>query len=218
MSITEKGRLQQWRRNWNSRLRARRIDGANCRQYGNEAPRFAERLWVPLEQLQYAVKAGNSKQSARIIHSWPADKVVPIEGLQTIRACIQHWRDGVSWEQTGIYDQMMASIREHGKVDRMRTLDDIKQRYQHLDRLYQTVVAAGGLSPREALIKGNFREEGGTLVHIGPDGAPYFGRKGHHRLAMALAAGFAFIPAQLGVVHVDGLAGLADLRQRPTPP
>lgn len=215
MSITEKGRFQQWRRNWNSYLRASRTDRANRRQYGIGAPRFAELLWVPLEQLQYAVKAGNTKQSARIIHRWPEDKAVPIGDLQTIQACLRHWRDGVSWEQTGIYDQMLASIRERGKVDRMRSLDDIRLRYRQLDQLYQEIMNAGGLSPRLELIKGNFREEGGILVHIGPNGAPYFGRKGHHRLAIALASGSAFIPAQLGVVHVDGLEGVVQFRQQP---
>lgn len=213
MSITEKSRFRQLRRNWSSRLRARRIDSANRRKYGADAPQFAEQLWIPLADLKYAVKAGSSKHSARIIHSWPGDKVVPLENLQAIRACLKHWRDGLSWEQTGIYDQMMARIREHGKVDRLQTLDDVKRRYQQLDQLYEEIRLAGALSPRQALINGNFREEGGTLIHIGPDGSPYFGYKGHHRLAIAMAAGFPAIPAQLGVVHVDGLAALPGYRR-----
>jgi len=83
-----------------------------------------------------------------------------------------------------------------------------------LDELYNIVTQSGTLSPRHELIKGNFREEGGILVHIGPDGAPYFGGKGHHRLAVALAAGVDLIPAQIGVVHRDGLTKLGAFRDQ----
>jgi hypothetical protein len=121
----------------------------------------------------------------------------------------------LSWEETGIYDAMMDQIRKHGKVDRLRTLEDIKLRYRQLDALYESVLQAGRLSPREELISGNFREEGGILVNIGPDGKPYFGRKGNHRLAMAIAAGIDRIPAQLGVVHIEGLPALPCYRNAP---
>ncbi|WP_111498262.1 hypothetical protein [Marinobacter bohaiensis] len=212
MSITEKNGFQQWRRNLNSRIRARRIDARNQTLYGPHAPQFAERLWVPTAELQYAVKAGSSKDSARVIDQWPANRVIRVIDIDTIRACLQHWRDGVSWEDTGIIERMMRHIREHGKVDRLRTLAQVDARYDELDRLFESVIRAGQLSPRQDLIAGNVREEGGPLVHIGPDGAPYFGRKGHHRLAIALAGNLDYLPAQLGVVHVDGLSGLMRLR------
>lgn len=212
MSITEKTRFQQARRNWNSRLRALQIDGKNRKIYGEGAPRFAELLWIPTACLTNSLKLGSSKDSARIIHHWPSGSVVPVSELPSIRACLAHWRDGVPWEETGIFQQMLEKIDADGKVDRLRTRDDVEERYRNLDELYSKVAAAGGLSPRGELIPGNFREEGGILVHIGPKGEPFFGKKGHHRLAMALALELECIPAQLGVVHATAVNNLAALR------
>lgn len=212
MSITEKTRFQQARRNWNSRLRALQIDGKNRKIYGDGAPRFAELLWIPTASLTNSLKLGSSKNSARIIHHWPGSSVVPVSELPSIRACLAHWRHGVPWEETGIFQQMLEKIDADGKVDRLRTRDDVEERYRNLEALYSKVAAAGGLSPRGELIPGNFREEGGILVHIGPEGEPFFGKKGHHRLAMALALELEYIPAQLGVVLATAINHLAAFR------
>ncbi|MCL7945956.1 hypothetical protein [Marinobacter sp. ATCH36] len=212
MSITEKKRFQQIRRNWNSRLRALRIDGKNRKQYGETAPKFAELLWVPTSFINYSVKAGSSKDSARIVQDWPDQQVVPVRKLPSIKACLAHWQGGLSWEETGIYKQMLDTIEEKGKVDRLKNLDDIKERYKSVDRLYDQVASTGRLRARSELIPGNFREEGGILIHIGPGGTPFFGKKGHHRLAIALALELEYIPAQLGVVHASAIDHLGVFR------
>ena len=214
MSITDKSPAQQRRRNWSSRFRAFKIDRRNQRRFGASAPRFAELLWIPTASLQYAVKLGSSKDSAEIIQHWPSDAVVPVTELPSIKACLSHWQDGVPWEETGIFQQMLKKIQEKGKVDRLRNLDDIRERYKSVDELYGKVSFHGGLSPRSEFVPGNFREEGGILVHIGPDGTPYFGKKGHHRLAIAIALKIEIIPVQLGFVHGAALDQLDKLRQQ----
>lgn len=215
MSITEKSGFQQSRRNWNSRLRAWQIDLYNRAMHGKTAPQFAELIWVSVQKIQYATKAGSSKQSGRVISHWPTHGFGPVDQTVAIKAYIAHWRDGVAWEDTGIYEAMMEQIHIHGKVDRLRTFADIKLRYQQLDALYTSIQKTGRLNTRRELVPGNFREEGGILINIGPEGAPYFGRKGNHRLALAIAAKLEFIPAQLGVVHIDGLPALPSYRETP---
>jgi len=215
MGITEKSRFEQLRRNWNTRLRALRTDRRNRALYGDDAPLFAERLWVPLSELECAVKVCSSKQSGYVVNHWPTKGLGSIAQTTAIKACVAHWRDGQSWEETGIYEAMMERIRLHGKIDRLRTLTEVKTRYAQLDMLYESVKKAGRLSTRQELIPGNFREEGGILINIGPDGAPYFGRKGNHRLAMAIAAELDYVPAQLGAVHINGLPALPGYRNIP---
>lgn len=217
MGITEKSGFEQLRRNWNSRFRAWRIDRRNRALFGESASWFAERLWIPTKDLKYAVKIGSSKESGRIINHWPTSDIVPIEQTTSIKACVDHWQGGLSWQETGIYAVMMEQIRRNGKVDRLRTLADVKTRYAQLDTMYGKVRKAGRLSTRQELIAGNFREEGGILINIGPDGVPYFGFKGNHRLAMAIAAGLDEFPAQLGVIHTDGLESLHYYRQITNP-
>lgn len=213
MSITEKKRFQQIRRNWNSKLRALRIDGKNQKLYGEQAPKFAELLWIPTASLIHSVKAGSSKDSARVIQQWPSQQVVLTRDLPTIRACLAHWKDGLSWEETGIYQQMLDRIGEKGKVDRLRNIRDIKKRYENVDLLHEKVALKGGLNPRSQLIPGNFKEEGGILVHLGPEGEPFFGMKGHHRLAIALSLELDYVPAQLGVVHVSAINHIGPFRR-----
>lgn len=181
-------------------------------EHGPLAPLFAERLWIPMNKLKFALKLWSSKQTGSVVNDWPEQLVTPINEILVVKSCMSHWHDNVPWEQTGIYQQMMGYIEQHGKVDRMKSRQDIEVRYQELDKLYYSVLETQVLSTRQKLIKGNFREEGGILVHIGPDGMPYFGGKGHHRLAVAIAAGLDRIPAQIGVVHRSGLAELETYR------
>lgn len=109
---------------------------------------------------------------------------------------------------------MLNTIEEKGKVDRLKSLDDIRERYKNVDELYNKIASTGGLSSRSELIQGNFREEGGILIHLGPDGIPFFGKKGHHRLAVALALELEYVPAQLGVVHVSAIKSLATFHRQ----
>lgn len=214
MSITEKSRFEQIRRNWNSRIRAWKTDGHNQKLYGEDAPRFAEQLWVPTDRIQRALKIGSSKQSGAVMESWPEKGYSMVSDLPSIKACLAHWRDGLSWEDSGIIDLMMAQIRSNGKVDRLRTLEEVNTRYQELDELFFEVKRAGRLSSRQNFIPGNFREEGGILVHIGPNGEPVFGKKGHHRLAIAIALDFSVIPVQLGATFRPAIGHLWNYRQR----
>ncbi|WP_417316330.1 MULTISPECIES: hypothetical protein [Gammaproteobacteria] len=212
MSITEKSGLNQTRRNWSSRVKARKKDRQNLSEYGPNAPQFAERLWIPMSKLNFALKLWSPKKTGCVVTEWPESRITPIKEILVVKSCISHWHNSVPWENTGIYQQMMDYIKLHGKVDRMQSREDIETRYKELDQIYNSVLQTHCLRTRQELIKGNFREEGGILVHIGPDGMPYFGGKGHHRLAVAIAAGLERIPAQLGVVHIDGLSALPAYR------
>lgn len=218
MSITEKKRFQQIRRNWNSRLRALRIDDKNRKRFGEDAPRFAELLWIPTADLKDSLKLGSSKDSARVIKDWPHHSAVPVRELPSIRACLEHWQYGLSWESTGIIQQMLDKIDSVGKVDRLKSRNDVEERYRSIDELYESVSSKGQLKSRSELIPGNFREEGGILVHIGPGGVPFFGKKGHHRLAIALALKLEYIPAQLGVVHISAINSLEAFRREKQKP
>lgn len=216
--ITEKGQLSQARRNWTSRFRGLKIDSDNRRKYGVNAPQYAELLWVGTKDVECGLKKWTSKQSAQVVDDWPVDLDRPLQEWKAIGCCLQHWQAQASWEETGLVDQMMSWIREKGKVDRLSSHEEVLQRYQQLDHLYETVVAERRLRTRKELVAGNFREEGGILVHLGPDGRPYFGGKGNHRLAIAIAAGLEYFPAQLGVVHVSALNSLSRYRNGPVLP
>lgn len=55
----------------------------------------------------------------------------PVTGNPLARMAFAHWRDGVSWEETGAVEHQMARIRAHGPLyaDGLRVRDDVLRRY-----------------------------------------------------------------------------------------
>jgi hypothetical protein len=129
-----------------------------------------------------------------------------------------HWEQGLSWEETGAYEHVLARVAASGRpFDGCRDARDVVRRYTALDEVYDTVRAEGRLRCRDELGPGGYRERGGIYVHVDRDGNPIFGGGGTHRLAMALILGLRRVPAQLGVVHPRGIAELDRLRSTPSP-
>lgn len=140
---------------------------------------------------------------------------VGLDALVKLRCCMAHWSAGESWDQTGIYDLMMEKITRTGRPQSgCRTIEDVRARYARLDRIFAEVRRDKALrSPRELpRQRGSFRD--GIEIHIGAQGEPLFGNRGHHRLAMAKILGLEKIPANLGFVHEAGIAHLAHYRPR----
>ena len=188
-----------------TRLTAWRRDRGNRARYGAEAPRFAERIWIDPHSLHHAVVGLSREDSGRVWEgAWPPPpgEIVPLMELSKIRSAIEHFRDGVPWGETAHY-------RETKGVGKYAD----PAYWGRYEELYERVRRAGGLKTRPRVNPGNFRERGGILVHIGPDGTLYHGDGGNRRLAVALALGLERVPAQVGWVAGDALGVLADLRE-----
>ena len=123
--------------------------------------------------------------------------------------------NGVTWEDTGIYEHMAALIAERGReVDGCINRDDIIDRYNRLDSIFDQIKMERRLRTRQELDPRNFREVGGIYVHIGPAGELYFGGGGCHRFAIARVLKLPMVPAQIGCVHQSAIPLLPTLRQR----
>lgn len=137
---------------------------------------------------------------------WP-DRCRPVEDREPFRSCVRRWRDGLSWEATGAYDLYLSLIdKRQAPVDGCSTREDLRQRFDQLDRLFDQVEQEGQLRTRSELPGASFRELGGVLVHIDNDVRPVFGRVGWHRFAIAKILDLEVAPAVIGVVHPDALA------------
>lgn len=142
---------------------------------------------------------------------------VPVEDLVKYRCCVAHWRDGVSWEDTGVFDHMLRKIEHAGHPESgCVTADDLRRRYARLDRVFDQVRREGRLLHAHELdgpvalgVVWN-----GIEIHLGPRGEPIFGDAGTHRLAMAQVLGLRRIPALLGFVHEAAVAHLPRFRLR----
>ena len=124
-----------------------------------------------------------------------------VETGRKYRACVAHFVDGKSWEETGIVDELMEEIARNGIYDGCRTRDDLLRRYDRIDLLYEDIARTRRIEPVSTRPERLRREHGGVFVHIARDGLPLLGGDGNHRLAIARILELVSIPAQVGVVH-----------------
>ncbi len=197
-------------------------DLGNRLRYGPGAPRSDELIWIDPR----AVTRMYARKGPRVYRRRHSGTVAggdwdlggrPIEEGVKIRACIRHFVDGESWEETGIYDEMMRRIARDGIFDGCTTLDDVRARYAGIDAMYDEIARSRRLQPMHERPDAFRGEHGGIYVHVDRHGAPLLAGNGNHRLAIAQILGLPRIPAQLGALHRAAWdAGvLEELRRRP---
>lgn len=219
------------------RLGRTRDDVLKFLKYGPGFPRRGERIWVEPEEIRTAIvhptELGLTPdylhyrkldhrfweargQRGRVISDEKFTKYSQADLLDIvkIRCCIEHWGNGASWEATGIYDHLMHKIEALNMPQSgCATIEDVRERYARLDRIFAVVAREGRLRTQGEVGFNPPPDDDGIEVHIGPDGEPIFGDTGNHRLAMSIVLGFERVPAMLGFVHEDGLLELPDYRR-----
>lgn len=193
-----------------------RRDLSNLRVHGRTGPRYAERVWInPLAVGTFVVDRNvNRAQTGQVVDGDWDRRTAPLSEQVKIRACELHWKDGVPWEETGVYEHMMEIIKERGSADSCRTMADVVARYERLDVMFQQICAEGQLRSRDELQRRGFRARGEIYIHIGRGPQLLFGGGGCHRFAAAQIAGLECIPAQLGAVHPHTLDNWTNVAMR----
>ncbi len=183
--------------------------------YKDLAPLYAECIWVDPGKCKKSIRIGSqTATSGKVVKKKKTfAQFIPLREEPTIKKCLMHWIDGVSWQDTGIYDELMSKISQYGSFDGCKNKHDVRIRYNRLDELFYQVKEEQRLKPQQELSGKAFREEGGILIHLGPGAEPYFGGNGNHRMAIVMAAGLDIMPAQLGAIYHDALGYLPGLRQ-----
>lgn len=134
----------------------------------------------------------------------------PLEDLEKYHSVVEHFRDGVPWEETEIYRVAIEQIGDGGTYwNGCRTASDVERRTRHLERLYESIRRDGfksqstiyGKRFKSLLLRGSFdRSKTEITVSIGRDGELLF-VDGNHRLAIAHVLGVEEIPVQVVVRH-----------------
>jgi len=126
-----------------------------------------------------------------------------IRSAPKYKAVIDKYENGLSWEETGIYDNLVNYIKRHGSIDGCYNRGDLERRYQKIDELYNSIKNKGykqqsNLSPN----KGKEVNINEVCVSIGRDGNFIFGGGGGwHRLAIANVLGIEKIPVHIIIRH-----------------
>ena len=192
-------------------LRGPLRDTVNRIARGTDAPRAKERIWVNPQELNRTYIRNpdvtpdfKRRHSGLVLDGDWDHKTEPTDESWKIAACLAHFRDGVPWEETGVYARMQDMIAERGRFDSCQTLEDVEARYAAIDRLFDSI-RVNGFQDHSIHRFGTPRLPEGVFVHIDHNGDPIFGAIGNHRLGIARALGLTRIPAQLGVVHPAAL-------------
>ncbi len=201
-------------------------DRLNREKYGQHAPLSCERIWIkPTEVTAYmripAAVGGARRvraESGTVVESeFPplGGFVMPLTWVGRIASCIHRWMKGGEWEDTAMYQRAFKYLHETKSIGGGLNIPEAALRIcQKYDRMYLTVDRERRLRTREELNPGNFREEGGMVIHVGPGGTLFLG-SGNRRFSISLTAGLEIVPAMVGYVHVSALRHLAALRQPP---
>lgn len=184
--------------------------------FRGKPPQVGELLMIPRREIELRASPFVPRRHCvgKIMPRGWQPNIGPIEHSTKISRCLQHWRDGVTWEETGIYDHMMHRINESRsrQFDGCRTIEDVRARYLRLDRIYRKVAAERALDPNPEGTP-DFHMQWGIIVHLGPGGVPLFGGGGCHRMAMAIALDLDHVPALLGYTHRSAAPALARYRK-----
>lgn len=192
-------------------LRSRDI--SNVVRYGRTAPRYAERIWVRPAAIHHALvgRSDYATCSGKVIRIGDHLRLTDLHTTPRIRSCFAHWVDGVPWEDTKDHRVMLEAIRQGKDWAGCTTEEDLHRRYRDLDAMFRQIRSSMRLKTRQELDPRAYREEGGVLVCIGPDGEPLL-YDGFHRLAIALILELPVIPAQLGYVDENAIHTLERFR------
>lgn len=169
----------------------------NSMRYGAGCPRYAERIWVHPSLISMKLKRPFSRlDSGRVFRGdWPKSQALPLNNDEAFTTCLEHWINGVPWEQTKKY-------RQSQNFD--------KKRFEMYDQLFSDMARERRLRTRHEVNPKNFREENGVFVHVGP-GPNFFFGGGVHRFAAAYILNIC-LPAQLGCIHIDSLRNIKTMR------
>lgn len=176
-------------------------DPHNLARWGAHAPLVCRQVWVQPLEIDRRSSRFTLGDSGRVLGGDWDREGTPLEATATMRRCRQHWEQRIAWEDTGVYDIMLARIRENGSAEGCQTFEDVLARYRALDQLFEQVRRDRRLQTSAELTRTRFRECHGVMVHTDRDTRAVMGLHGLHRLAIARILRLPQIPACLGVVH-----------------
>ena len=121
------------------------------------------------------------------------------------RAVAKRFGEGVDWDETKIYDELLSRIEKHGNADGCKDLHELKQRYADIDKLYNSMKAEG--YKREYHDSQppwwGVRDLDYIACHIGRHGEFIFEFGGNHRLAIAKVLQIEQLPVWILARHSE---------------
>lgn len=196
------------------------LDRKNRAVYGMQAPRVAELIWINPSDVNRCInvlpRPLTSRNCSGVVIDYRKSGIEegPLLEQPQVRSSFAHWCDGVPWENTEDFCNLVATLRKFGKAVGCRSERDLRLRFAQLDQLFETTLRSGAFKTQKQLRPWNFREFGGILISINAEGMPVLNKAGgYHRLAIARILQLKVVPAALGLIDKNAIELLPQLRE-----
>ena len=116
------------------------------------------------------------------------------------RSVVQHFRQGLAWEDTELFTSKYIPALESGRTVRgARTLGELTRYYEtHMDGLYDSIRALGFLVTLDENDRAVLPH-----VHVGRHGQILIGNNGNHRVSIAQVLGVERVPCNVRARHLE---------------
>lgn len=173
-------------------------------KYGRNAPKYGDLIYIDPNKVIYYSSSKRSDFGLVKSGNWDQQENLSLykESIK-YRACSLRWEEEYTWKETGIYSHIMELIEnsKNKRVDNCTNLEEVKQRYERLDKLFNEIKTTRKFKTRKELNSSNYREQGGVYISIGRENQIIFWGSGWHRLAIAKILKLEKIPAQVALIH-----------------
>lgn len=135
---------------------------------------------------------------------WDREVRVRFEQMPKVRSVRRRFEDGVPWEETEVWANLVAAIDDRGSIDGCRNRRELRRRYREIDALYRSI-AAHGFLPRSAFASWHDVDRRLDLpkVNVGRDGTLIKAKgSGYHRIAIARVLEIP-VPVRVLVRHAE---------------
>lgn len=183
-------------------------DLSNLVKYGFGAPRYAERIWINPKVVKKCIipKGLSLRKTSGLVMDISGLKKVDLLECRQVQSCYDHWCAGIAWKDTLSYKMALMDLKNGKTVADCKTENDLKDRLNKLDILYEHVKVEGRLKTRKEISPSCIRESGGIQVSIDRKGNLMLNQGGgFHRFSIALLLGLEKIPAQIGIVEKEAI-------------
>lgn len=166
-------------------------------------------IWVPPASIRFKLRSAPiiAFRSSNVQYGeWDLNRR-KIEETAKFHSVMQHFRDGLDWEDTEIFRRYAVRLGRGEVIRGCRTIAELKVVYRtDMNVLYQSLNRNGFLLHQARKKKRNDLPH----VYVARDGEIIFGSEGNHRLAMARLLEFDEIGCRVMGRHADWQA----LRER----
>lgn len=125
----------------------------------------------------------------------------PLTETTKYRGIQQRYVEGYDWEDTAIFEEFTQLIESGDQKDGVNTYDRLVERYEQIDRLYESIKTNGVLRRADRPDASGVYDD--ILLNIGGDGELLFNGNGWHRLCIAKILDLDSIPVRIYVRHSD---------------